>query len=159
MVNFIKRNFKLISIVTIIGMVFYFIYQDDQQRFSNIPGYNLINESISNEVGNPQNINLELVSTLPENDSVMDSAYIKFEFTKPIKAEEFQVSINPNLNIKKEVKATAPNILWITPTNIWEEQVRYTITLKHKELTKDIMFYTTFFVPEPQDMPERTNVK
>jgi|GEM_PF-4339150 len=149
----IKKYYKLILVGLLLGAIFTIVFLKDSKTLNTLPGYNTNTGTKGNTPGegteNPANTPLYLVGTNPQNDMVMDSGFIKFEFSKSVNASDFQLQIEPNIAMKKEVKPNNPNILWVSPIKIWEENVRYKITLTNKNLEKSIVYYTTFMVVKP----------
>lgn len=147
----IKTYIKIGAVVILIIAVFVFVYNKDKGTLSGIklPGYNLSNDEGTSLIpGIGQNNQLELMNTNPQDNNTISGAYIKFEFNKAIKAADFTISVTPTIGLKKEVKPANANILWVSTTKIWEENTKYTITLKNKNLKEDIVYTTTFYVPE-----------
>ena len=149
--NVIKKYIKPVLIGLFVLGIIILLYSKDQESLTGVklPGYKIINKdgsSVAPSIGQQ----IRLVSVSPPSNSVIDTIYLKFEFSDNISVNDFSVDITPNIALGKEVKISMPNTLWISPRTIWEENVKYKMVIKHKLLSEDIVYYTSFKPAEPQ---------
>jgi len=146
----LKKYIKPILIGSLIILVVTFLYLRDKENITGIklPSYNVINQKGTSLIPGT-GTKVSLVKATPVSDSVIDTAFLGFEFSGNVRAEDFTIEVTPAIALDTEVKVAQPNILWISPKKMWDEGTRHRITIKGAYLDKDIVYYTTFRTPEP----------